>query len=379
MVHTMEAGLAAPDWPALCMREIDVLAEHAPILRSPREIVWRSPRPFCAAARIRAGGSEYFVKRHARAVRNAAAVEEEHRFMAHLRAAGFPVPAVHADALGRSAIAVGDWTFEVHGIAQGADLYREVHSWEPVHGEAHARAMGAALAQMHLASRGYVAPARKPRPLMGGFEIVGGQDLASGLARYLQERPAAAGFIAGNGGVQAVLDALRPWHERLRPHLASLEALWVHNDWHASNLFWASVTGEVKVSSVIDFGLSNLGCAISDLATALERNTIAWLESAEFAPSPATRIARSPLAKSLLEGYLAVRTLDPVERAALAAMVPLAHVEYALSEVDYFNGVVHKPHNARLAHPAFLLGHLRWFGSDEGQDYLDSLRSWLAR
>ncbi len=379
MVHTMEAGLAAPDWPALCVRDIDVLAEHVPILRSPREIVWRSPRPFCAAGRIRAGDAEFFVKRHAQSVRSAAAVEEEHRFMAHLRAAGFPVPVVLPDANGHSAIAIEEWTFEVHGIALGADLYREVHSWEPVQSETHARAMGAALARMHVASRSYAAPARKPRPLMGGFDVVGSHDLALGLARYLQDHPATAQFVATDGGADAVLDALRPWHERLRPQLGSLAALWVHNDWHASNLFWETGTGDVEVSSVIDFGLANLGCAMSDLATALERNTIAWLESAEFAPTPSARIARWPLAKALLEGYCGLRKLDPAERAALPAMLPLAHVEYALSEVDYFHGVVHKPHDARLAHPAFLLGHLRWFGSEEGRGYLDELRQWLAR
>ena len=42
------------------------------------------------------------------------------------------------------------------------------------------------------------------------------------------------------------------------------------------------------------------------------------------------------------------------------------HVEYALSEVEYFHAVVRSPANAALAYEGYLLGHLEWFAGAAG-------------
>jgi len=116
---------------------------------------------------------------------------------------------------------------------------------------------------------------------------------------------------------------------------------------------------------------------VVDLATALERNTVAWLDLEEDPREAGGAIGRVVLAQAILDGYCAVRALHPAERQALPLLMPLAHVEYALSEVDYFHGVLANAHNARLAYPKFLLGHVRWFGGRHGRDYLAGLRRWL--
>ena len=52
----------------------------------------------------------------------------------------------------------------------------------------------------------------------------------------------------------------------------------------------------------------------------------------------------------------------------------MVHVEYALSEVEYFAHVVSSAANADLAYDGYLLGHAAWFGTPDGATVLDHLR-----
>ena len=385
----MDGGPAAPDWAPIDASELASLASRLPAAPAALEAVWHSPRPFSAAARVRGMGGEVFVKRHDPRVRDADSLLEEHRFMAHLRGRGLAVPQVLPlradDGSSTTALAMDGWTYEVHAVAAGVDLYAQAHSWTPARCQGHARELGRALASLHRAAAGYDALPRRNRPLLAGFQIVGAQDLGCALERYLREEPNVAGFIgrgaAGlpHAGAEAILRVLAPWHAALRPLLPLLEPLWAHNDWHASNAFWTGADESAGVSEIVDFGLCNLGCAMADLATALERNTIAWLEQDSLGEDAATAgdIGRLPLALALLEGYASVRPLGAAEREALPLLMALAHVEYALSEVAYFCGVVGNTRHASLACPGFLLGHVRWFESAHGRAYLAGLRGAL--
>ena len=64
-------------------------------------------------------------------VRTPQALREEHAFITHLNTHGLPVPSVLADAGGHTAIASGEWTYEVHTLATGLDVYRDAASWTP--------------------------------------------------------------------------------------------------------------------------------------------------------------------------------------------------------------------------------------------------------
>ena len=79
-------------------------------------------------------------------------------------------------------------------------------------------------------------------------------------------------------------------------------------------------------------------------------------------------------ASALLDGYQAVRPLCAAEAAALPAVFPVVHVEYALSEVEYFGSVVDSPGNVELAYDGYLLEHAAWFGTPDGAAVLDHLR-----
>jgi hypothetical protein len=50
------------------------------------------------------------------------------------------------------------------------------------------------------------------------------------------------------------------------------------------------------------------------------------------------------------------------------------HLEYALSEVEYFAHVVRSPQNADLAYDGYLIGHTRWFARRDGSALLSHLR-----
>jgi hypothetical protein len=103
---------------------------------------------------------------------------------------------------------------------------------------------------------------------------------------------------------------------------------------------------------------------------ALERATVAWLDL------DATGHATADLdaVDALLDGYESIRPFSDLEATALAAVLPVVHVEYALTEVEYFAGIVGSPVNADLAYDAYLLGHARWFAGPGGAVLLDHLR-----
>jgi Ser/Thr protein kinase RdoA (MazF antagonist) len=82
---------------------------------------------------------------------------------------------------------------------------------------------------------------------------------------------------------------------------------------------------------------------------------------------------------ALLDGYQAVRRLSQAELAALPLLLPVVHLEYALSEVEYFAHVVRSPDNADLAYHGYLVGHARWFGTPEAQPLLSQLRQPAGR
>ncbi len=86
----------------------------------------------------------------------------------------------------------------------------------------------------------------------------------------------------------------------------------------------------------MDLGLANRTFAAHDLAVAIERSAVAWLDLADTGRADAD----IPAVDALLDGYDAVRPLTQAELEALPRLLPVIHVEYALSEVEYFASVV---------------------------------------
>lgn len=366
-----------PDWPPLSHDEICALLSRFPDLQGPFEIASISPRPLSAASVVQARQDRVFVKRHARVVRDAEGLREEHRFMAHLRNHGGPVPQVVAEERGETAIEAGDWTYEVHEVPRGIDAYEDAISWMPFRSAEHARSAGRMLAQLHEAAQGYMAPPRRSRPLVAGFTIFAANDPEAELKRYVAQRPALRSYVERSGCTEDALELLAPFHAELLPILPKLPALWTHNDLHGSNLFWSDARPQAQATAVIDFGLSDRTNTVHDLAHAIERSIVEWLVLVNDPAHPEMVPVHLDHLWALLEGYESVRLLSTEEAAALAPMLAVCHAEFALSEADYFLRVLKSEEKAYMACEGYLVSHAQWW-QGPGADVLERIRKWAA-
>jgi Ser/Thr protein kinase RdoA (MazF antagonist) len=379
--HGLDGTLVEPDWPPLTVEEVRGVLRGFADFEGEVQLLSVSPRPFSAASVVLAGEKKVFVKRHARAVRDAEGLHEEHAFMAHLRARGASVPKVLADTNGETAIEIGEWTYEIHELPPGIDLYQDAISWTPFFYADHARAAGEMLARLHRAAEGFDAPARTGRQLVAGFGIFGGTQPLGALQAYLNARPRLARYTKRAGWLVEAMDLLLPFYQELLPLLPSLRPLWTHNDLHPSNLFWSSANADARVMAAIDFGLSDRTNAVHDIAHAIERSMVEWLVLAQRPDKPERVPIHFDHLTAMLDAYETVRPLSSEERTALAPMLALCHVEFALSEADYFLTALRSEEKARIACEGYLLGHSRWWhdtGSGAGAKLLDAIRAWAA-
>lgn len=370
LVHGLAGDDIAPDWPALIVPELDALLRRFPQTGALRRVVWHSPRPLSAACLVDTEAGTLFVKRHHQQVRSVATLAEEHRFIAHLRQYDIPLAEVLHDADGDTAIAIGAWVYEVHRRAAGIDLYRELVSWQPLPNLHHARRAGRMLARLHDATADYAAPQRDTHILVARSELIAAADPVAALQSQLPQRPGLAAYLRGRPWQREFADLLAPWHERLQPGLARQPRLWTHGDWHASNLCWSGSGDDAEVTAVLDVGLAAANCALFDLATAIERNAIAWL-----ALDTGAAAIHPSIARALIEGYREIRPLARDELELLADLLPLVHVDFALSEVEYFHAITHASAHADVAWDTFLRGHAAWFATAPGQALLHEVRA----
>jgi Ser/Thr protein kinase RdoA (MazF antagonist) len=379
MAHGLDGMLVKPDWPPLTLDEVRKLLSDFPGCGQPVEILSVSPRPFSAASVVATENGRVFIKRQHRVVRDREGLHEEHRFMNHLRAHGAPVPRVLADASGETAIASGAWTYEVHEVPAGVDLYEDALSWTPFLSTAHARSTGRALARLHLAALDFNAPQRKAQPLVASFTIFAAEDPDAAMKSYLAARPALAKDAVTRAGCREALELLTPFHAALRPLLPALKPLWTHNDLHASNLLWSNGDDDARAVAIIDFGLADRTNAVHDLAQAIERSIVEWLALREGLEDTQDVPLHIDHLEALLDGYEAVRPLSDEEAAALAPMTALCHAEFALTEADYFLSALHSEENARVCSEGYLVGHARWFRGAGGRKLLDAIERWGDR
>jgi Ser/Thr protein kinase RdoA (MazF antagonist) len=379
-VHGLSGDWAEPDWPFLTDAEVSQLLVRFPDAGGAARVLTYSPRPFSAASVVATSRGKVFVKRHHESVRDREGLLEEHQFLKHLRSHGGKVPAVLADEDGETAIRVGPWTYEVHSLAKGFDIYEQALSWTPFHSVQQARSAGRAIAQLHLAAESYDAAPRRARALVTSFTIFAAQEPWPVLERYVAERPELTAYLEKRAYPEKrtwraqTETALMPFHAGLQRWLGSLRPLWTHNDMHASNLLWSSDAEDAEAVSVIDFGLADRTNAVHDIATAIERNGVEWLALEDRFE----KVMHVEQIDALLEGYEQVRRLTDAEARAIPAMLPLVHAEFALAEAEYFLRVLKSEEKAALAWDGYFLGHAEWFRSEAGRRLLDHLEAWAG-
>lgn len=368
----MGTELVAPDWSPFTAREArEVLADYPLSVRESgvANVVWRSPRPMSAAALVRSGSTTVFVKRHHVSVRSRTRLEREHEFARHLRLRDVSVPEVLLTTSGASVVEHGDCVYEVHDAARGVDAYRDVPSWYPFASVHHAASAGRALAQFHLAARDFAAPACRPGILSDSMTVVGAEDPERSLVEMVERRGGLARGLARFDYGEDFRRWLVPGIEKASPLLRRQRSQWTHGDWHASNLTWSTGGPDASVREVLDLGLANRTTRVRDLAIALERNCVDWLDINQVNSIRADY----RFVDALLDGYDEVLPLDAHDIDVLVAVLPVSHLEFALSEIEYFAEVVHSEANTALAYEGFLLGHVRWFEGPLGSSLLTHL------
>jgi Ser/Thr protein kinase RdoA (MazF antagonist) len=376
--HGLDGALVEPDWPPLTLPEIQALLTNFPEASPPIAILSASPRPFSAAGIVETLRGRIFVKRHAGAVRDVDSLNEEHQFIRHLSAHDVCVPKILETASGASAIQICDWTYEVHHISKGIDLYTDATAWTPFQSVKHAHSAGGLLARMHLAAHSYDAPARNIHPLISSFTIFAAQNPTEALDRYLRDRSPLDRNVNTRLDCAEALLLLTPFHNELKPWLTSLPALWTHNDLHASNLFWSSAGRDAQAVATIDFGLADRTNAVYDIAQAIERNIVEWLTLMRDPGAGNHVCVHLDQMWAFLHGYEEVRPLKTAEAAALAPMLALCHAEFALTEAQYFLSVLNSPEKAYVATHDYLVNHAKWFHGPGQPNILDPLRRWAA-
>ena len=172
------------------------------------------------------------------------------------------------------------------------------------------------------------------------------------------------------------LDLLAPFHSELKPLLPALDPLWTHNDFHASNLFWSDRSQHAHATSVIDFGLADRTNAVYDIAQAIERNIVEWLLLTQDRSGGGDVPVHLDHLWAILSGYEQIRPLSRPEAIALAPMLALGHAEFALTEADYFLGVLQSPEKTRVATRDYLVGHAQWFRGPGLLKIIEPLRKW---
>lgn len=367
-----DGGWTSPDWPVLTLEEIDTLLRSFPLAGRAKSLSFQSPRPFSSACLAETEQGTVFVKRHHCSLRDYEGLSEEHRFLKHLHTKGARVTELLADENGETVIVRGDWTYEVHAQAQGLDLYREAQSWTPYRSCHHAYSAGRALAELHNAAEGFQALPRRARSLVTSFTIFAGQDPLPALECYLAARPVLQQYLEQRNWREATETILLPFYGNLKLWLPFLSPLWTHNDLHGSNLLWTDASDQADVTCVIDFGLADRTNAAHDIATAIERSGICWLAlDEEF-----EKVVFLDQISALLRGYEEARPLTFEDAHAIAALPPLVHAEFALSEVDYFLTQLKAPEKAPFAWDNYFIAHAQWFRTAHGQRLLEFLARW---
>lgn len=291
----------------------------------------------------------------------------------------FPTPRVYENSLGSTLTVSGGYYYELYERARGEDLYRDTHSWMAFDQSVHAREAGRKLAELHGALEDFdtgerpagrwptgerpavgTAPAE---PMIARFDLLLQDDLEGALAERIGRSTILSAFFENRDWRGDVL----PLYDKYRHELLRFRELMVprvtHGDWHANNLFFE---GD-RIASVIDFHLTDLSFRLYDLAVALDRNGILWLDIL----NGRTDAVRYDVLGALLEGYGSVLPIEPEEARLLSVLMPVHQLDLAVSNIEYYYGVEKSAERAEWVYSVYLIEHNRHYQSPSGGKILD--------
>ena len=383
--HGMGSDWENKDWLHITVPELHRLQSYYPCLQGSVKILWCSPRPFSSAVLIEVVQAlastgqtnlhPYFIKRSHRSFRRAQDILQEHAVLQHLASKNIPVATLITSNCGQTALEVGDWTYEVYEKAAGFDLYIDQQSWTPFFYTEHAAKVGSLLAKLHIAVQDFPElHGRSTRYLASNQQLLESENIVTAIQQRIDNSPELSRYFADKNLDAVFLERIFQTHRKIKHVLQQATKIWTHNDLHASNLFWSTQSADANITAVIDFGLSDRNSALYDLAITIERNFIDWLALEHTSQINVDEAGLS----AFLQAYCA--EIHPQQDfSILPELLKIVHLDFAFSELEYFVGITQNLKHADAAYYDWIVGHVNWFFTEQGQQFTQTFTRFLQR
>ena len=383
--HGMGSDWENKDWLHITVPELHRLQSYYPCLQGSVKILWCSPRPFSSAVLIEVVQAlastgqtnlhPYFIKRSHRSFRRAQDILQEHAVLQHLASKNIPVATLITSNCGQTALEVGDWTYEVYEKAAGFDLYVDQQSWTPFFYTEHAAKVGSLLAKLHTAMQDFPElHGRSTRYLASNQQLLESENIVTAIQQRIDNSPELSRYFADKNLDAVFLERIFQTHRKIKHVLQQATKIWTHNDLHASNLFWSTQSADANITAVIDFGLSDRNSALYDLAITIERNFIDWLALEHTSQINVDEAGLS----AFLQAYCA--EIHPQQDfSILPELLKIVHLDFAFSELEYFVGITQNLKHADAAYYDWIVGHVNWFFTEQGQQFIQTFTRFLQR
>ena len=383
--HGMGSDWENKDWAHITVPELHRLQSYYPCLQGSVKILWCSPRPFSSAVLIEVVQAlastgqtnlhPYFIKRSHRSFRRAQDILQEHAVLQHLASKNIPVATLITSNCGQTALELGDWTYEVYEKAAGFDLYVDQQSWTPFFYTEHAAKVGSLLAKLHIAMQDFPElHGRSTRYLVSNQQLLESESIVTAIQQRIDNSPELSRYFADKNLDAVFLERIFQTHRKIKHVLQQATKIWTHNDLHASNLFWSTQSADANITAVIDFGLSDRNSALYDLAITIERNFIDWLALEHTSQISIDEAGLS----AFLQAYCA--EIHPQQDfSILPELLKIVHLDFAFSELEYFVGITQNLKHADAAYYDWIVGHVNWFFTEQGQQFTQTFTRFLQR
>lgn len=383
--HGMGNDWENKDWVHITVPELHHLQPYYPCLQGSVQILWCSPRPFSSAVLVevmqalastgQTNFHSYFIKRSHRSFRRAQDILQEHAVLQHLASKNIPVATLISSNCGQTALELGDWTYEVYEKAAGFDLYVDQQSWTPFFYTEHATKVGSLLAKLHIAMQDFPElHGRSARYLVSNQQLLESESIVTAIQQRIDNSPELSRYFADKNLDAVFLERIFQTHRKIKHVLQQATKIWTHNDLHASNLFWSTQGADANITAVIDFGLSDRNSALYDLAITIERNFIDWLALEHTSQINVDEAGLS----AFLQAYCA--EIHPQQDfSILPELLKIVHLDFAFSELEYFVGITQNLKHADAAYYDWIVGHVNWFFTEQGQQFTQTFTRLLQR
>ena len=383
--HGMGSDWENKDWVHITVPELHHLQPYYPCLQGSVQILWCSPHPFSSAVLVEVMQAlastgqtnlhSYFIKRSHRSFRRAQDILQEHAVLQHLASKNIPVATLISSNCGQTTLEVGDWTYEVYEKAAGFDLYVDQQSWTPFFYTEHAAKVGSLLAKLHIAVQDFPElHGRSTRYLVSNQQLLESESIVTAIQQRIDNSPELSRYFADKNLDAVFLERIFQTHRKIKHVLQQATKIWTHNDLHASNLFWSTQSADANITAVIDFGLSDRNSALYDLAITIERNFIDWLALEHTSQINVDEAGLS----AFLQAYCA--EIHPQQDfSILPELLKIVHLDFAFSELEYFVGITQNLKHADAAYYDWIVGHVNWFFTEQGQQFTQTFTRFLQR